>query len=122
MQPRSRQHTPDRAWWWDAQAAVAIGVALMGMCARVHLAALSRQQNVDAEYVAVRSSGTAEDAADTPFAGMFSSFMNVRGTEQLLASVRNCWASLLTARATAYRGRNKRPGPAPRSLKQIRSV
>ena len=68
--------------------------------------ALSHRQNVEAEFVAVRSSGTVEDAADTSFAGMFSSFLNVRGSDQLLLAVRQCWASLFTARAIAYRARN----------------
>jgi pyruvate,water dikinase len=72
--------------------------------------ALSRRQSVDAEFVAVRSSGTVEDAADTSFAGMFSSFLNIRGTDQLLMAVRQCWASLFTARAIAYRARNNVSG------------
>src|SRR5690349_21383945 len=33
-------------------------------------AGLSQQQEIEAEFVAVRSSGTVEDAADTSFAGM----------------------------------------------------
>ncbi len=66
---------------------------------------LSRQENVEAEFVAVRSSGTIEDAADTSFAGMFRSYLNVRGEDELLASLRRCWASLFTARAIAYRAR-----------------
>jgi pyruvate, water dikinase len=71
---------------------------------------LSRQQHVDAEFVAVRSSGTVEDAADTSFAGMFSSFLNVRGPDALIANVRHCWASLFTGRAIAYRARNNVTG------------
>jgi pyruvate,water dikinase len=67
---------------------------------------LSRAEHVDADFVAVRSSGTVEDAADTSFAGMFGSFLNVRGPEELVLNVRHCWASLFTARAVAYRARN----------------
>ncbi|HLY33341.1 MAG TPA: PEP/pyruvate-binding domain-containing protein, partial [Jatrophihabitantaceae bacterium] len=43
--------------------------------------------------VAVRSSGTSEDAGDTSFAGMNATFTNVRGTGELLARVVDCWAS-----------------------------
>ncbi|MBE3202752.1 phosphoenolpyruvate synthase [Frankia sp. CH37] len=53
--------------------------------------------------VAVRSSATAEDAADTSFAGMNSTFTNVCGEEELLARVRECWASLYGPRVVAYR-------------------
>ncbi|EFC82266.1 PEP/pyruvate-binding domain-containing protein, partial [Parafrankia sp. EUN1f] len=53
--------------------------------------------------VAVRSSATAEDAADASFAGMNSTFTNVSGEAELLARVRDCWASLYGPRVVAYR-------------------
>jgi pyruvate,water dikinase len=53
--------------------------------------------------VAVRSSGTAEDLAEASFAGQHDSFLDRFGEQDVLAAVRNCWASLWTARATAYR-------------------
>ncbi|WP_018636002.1 phosphoenolpyruvate synthase [Parafrankia elaeagni] len=53
--------------------------------------------------VAVRSSATTEDAAGTSFAGMNSTFTNVCGEAELLARVRECWASLYGPRAVAYR-------------------
>jgi pyruvate,water dikinase len=53
--------------------------------------------------VAVRSSATAEDTAGTSFAGMNETYTNVRGDEQLLAKLRECWASLYGARVIAYR-------------------
>src|SRR5690349_8486985 len=56
--------------------------------------------------VAVRSSATAEDLAEASFAGQQDTFLNVRGTDALLARVRDCWASLWTARALAYRERH----------------
>ncbi|HEX8967323.1 MAG TPA: phosphoenolpyruvate synthase, partial [Chloroflexota bacterium] len=68
---------------------------------------LSRHEQTQAEFVAVRSSGTVEDAADTSFAGMFRSYLNIRGEDQLLANLRHCWASLFTPRAIAYRARNQ---------------
>lgn len=54
-------------------------------------------------YVAVRSSGTAEDLAGASFAGLHDTYLDVRGPEQTVAAVRDCWASLWTARALAYR-------------------
>ena len=59
--------------------------------------------------VAARSSGTAEDTADASFAGMFESFLNVRGEEALLARVRDCWASGFTPRILFYRAKRKLP-------------
>lgn len=53
--------------------------------------------------VAVRSSATAEDLPDASFAGQQETFLNVRGEEDLLDSVKKCWASLWTARAIGYR-------------------
>ncbi len=55
------------------------------------------------EFVAVRSSGTAEDLAETSFAGQHDTYLDVRGETALLERVRRCWASMWTARATAYR-------------------
>ncbi len=55
--------------------------------------------------VAVRSSATAEDLASASFAGQQETYLNVRGMDALSAAVINCWASLWTARAMAYRAR-----------------
>ncbi len=60
-------------------------------------------------YVAVRSSATAEDLPEASFAGQQESFLNVKGEEALLEAVKNCWASLFTARAIYYREKNKFP-------------
>lgn len=57
-------------------------------------------KNVD---VAVRSSATAEDLPDASFAGQQESFLNVRGLRNLLDACLNCFASLFTDRAVAYR-------------------
>ena len=59
-----------------------------------------KQDNVD---VAVRSSATAEDLATASFAGQMETFLNVRGEEQLLDSVKKCIASLFTDRSISYR-------------------
>jgi pyruvate,water dikinase len=52
--------------------------------------------------VAVRSSATAEDTADTSFAGMNVSFTNVAGSD-LIERVLDCWTSLYGERVMAYR-------------------
>jgi len=54
-------------------------------------------------YVAVRSSATAEDLPEASFAGQQETYLNVHGREALLRAVKNCWASLFTARAVFYR-------------------
>lgn len=59
--------------------------------------------------VAVRSSATAEDLPGMSFAGQQDSFLNVRGADALLRAVRDCWASLWTARAIGYRARHGIP-------------
>jgi rifampicin phosphotransferase len=55
--------------------------------------------------VAVRSSATAEDLPEASFAGQQDTYLNVRELDDLLVAVRDCWASLWTARAMAYRAR-----------------
>ena len=53
--------------------------------------------------VAVRSSATAEDLPGASFAGQQETYLNVKGTEQLLDAVKKCFASLFTDRAITYR-------------------
>jgi len=57
----------------------------------------------DEPFVAVRSSATAEDLPDASFAGQQETYLNVRGVEELVESVKDCWASLFTERAIYYR-------------------
>jgi pyruvate,water dikinase len=58
----------------------------------------------DDPFVAVRSSATAEDLPDASFAGQQETFLNVT-REGLIDRIRDCWASLFTERAMAYRAR-----------------
>ena len=58
------------------------------------------------EFVAVRSSATAEDLPEASFAGQQATFLNIKGSEDVVKAVRACWASLFTARATYYRVKN----------------
>jgi len=53
--------------------------------------------------VAVRSSATAEDLPDASFAGQQETYLNVRGEEELLEKVKECFSSLFTNRAISYR-------------------
>lgn len=54
-------------------------------------------------FVAVRSSGTAEDMGDASFAGLYDSFLEIRGVDDVVEAVQKCWASLWTARCLSYR-------------------
>jgi pyruvate, water dikinase len=56
--------------------------------------------------VAVRSSATAEDLPDASFAGQQDTYLWIAGIDQVLDKVRDCWASLYTSRAIAYRAKN----------------
>lgn len=54
-------------------------------------------------YVAVRSSATAEDLPDASFAGQQDTYLNVQGEEEVIARVKECYASTFTDRAVYYR-------------------
>jgi phosphoenolpyruvate synthase/pyruvate phosphate dikinase len=53
--------------------------------------------------VAVRSSALGEDSQDASYAGQQETFLWIRGIEHLCDAVRDCWVSLYTPRAIAYR-------------------
>ncbi|MEK6760870.1 MAG: phosphoenolpyruvate synthase [Nanoarchaeota archaeon] len=53
-------------------------------------------------FVAVRSSATSGDSEEASFAGQQDSFLNVKGTENLIEAIKKCFASLFTSRATYY--------------------
>ena len=57
---------------------------------------------LQAMYVAVRSSATAEDGTEAAWAGQLESFLNTT-EETLLQNVKKCWASLFSPRAIFYR-------------------
>ena len=64
---------------------------------------LSQQYGARTTDVAVRSSATAEDLPTASFAGQQETYLNVRGEAMVLESVKKCFASLFTPRATSYR-------------------
>lgn len=59
-------------------------------------------KQLDARFVAVRSSATSEDSADAAWAGQLESYLNTTD-KTLLQNVQRCWASLFTPRAIVYR-------------------
>jgi pyruvate,water dikinase len=58
--------------------------------------------NPEASF-AVRSSATAEDLPDASFAGQQETFLNVQGIEEVLAKMKEVFASLYNDRAISYR-------------------
>lgn len=53
--------------------------------------------------VAVRSSAVDEDGATRSFAGQYETYLNIVGVDAVAEAVVQCWASVRTARALAYR-------------------
>jgi pyruvate, water dikinase len=53
--------------------------------------------------VAVRSSACAEDSETASYAGQQETYLYVRGADQVLERVRDCWASFFSERAIFYR-------------------
>ena len=75
-----------------------------GMAEDVREAILGAYRTMGTDsFVAVRSSATGEDGADASFAGMNETFTNVRGEQDLIEKVGQCWASLFGPRVVAYR-------------------
>jgi len=61
---------------------------------------------VESIPVAVRSSATAEDLPTASFAGQQDTYLWIQRADQVVTHVQNCWASLYTPRAIAYRIKN----------------
>lgn len=64
---------------------------------------LGKRTGLPDDFVSVRSSATVEDTERFSFAGLFRSFLNVRGPEALVRHVREVWASLYEPRVIFYR-------------------
>jgi len=60
-------------------------------------------EDLGAGLVAVRSSAIGEDGKDASFAGQYETILNVEGIEHLQAAIKQCIASLESARARAYK-------------------
>ncbi len=74
-------------------------------------AALQERAGADVA-LAVRSSATTEDGSEHSFAGQHDTILGVRTLPELEDAVRQCWASLWSERAVAYRQANL-PDAAP---------
>lgn len=70
---------------------------------RASYAELAAKIGHDDFSVAVRSSATAEDLPDASFAGQQETYLNIKGVEAVLASIKHVFASLYNDRAIAYR-------------------
>ena len=72
------------------------------LIAEIHTA----RDKLQTATVAVRSSATAEDLAESSFAGQQDTFLNVT-SDELLDALKACWASLWSERAIIYRQTQK---------------
>jgi pyruvate,water dikinase len=64
---------------------------------------LASHEKVKNPFVAIRSSATAEDLPDASFAGQQETYLNISGADNVISSVKECYASLFTDRAIFYR-------------------
>lgn len=87
-----------RRWIDDASMPAAIAETI-----RENYARLCEACHVEVLPVAVRSSATAEDLPTASFAGQQDTYLWVRGIDQVIRRIQNCWASLFTSRAISYR-------------------
>ena len=62
----------------------------------------NQHEKLSHTHVAVRSSATFEDSSDASWAGQMDSFLNTTN-QNLLHTVKQCWASLFSERAMLYR-------------------
>ena len=93
-------------------------ISEMGKTIRSYMESVTMPENIKTAIIdawkkageewayAVRSSATAEDLPTASFAGQQDTYLNVKGSENILAAVQQCWASLFTDRAIVYRAQN----------------
>lgn len=65
--------------------------------------------NLRTERVAVRSSAIAEDSTTSSWAGQLETYLNVT-KDNLIESIKKCWASMQSGRAKAYAQKQKLAG------------
>jgi len=97
----------------DDGGAVRSLIARLGMPPALRAEVSEAYRALGGGAVAVRSSATAEDLPGAAFAGQQDTFLNVVGEEAVMRAVVDCWASLWTDRAIAYR---RRQGIDPREV------
>jgi pyruvate,water dikinase len=65
-------------------------------------ARLATRSASDSLAVAVRSSATAEDAANASFAGEYDTYLDVGSAEDVIHGIVRCWASMFSVQALSY--------------------
>lgn len=70
---------------------------------------LSEKMGQKDPFVAIRSSATAEDLPNASFAGQQESYLNIKGKDDVVNRVQQCYSSLFTDRATYYRHKQHFP-------------
>ena len=111
---RRSRASPPRSTWSDpaalaaAEATIAAAFDRADLDPAVTAAILAAYEDladgrIAPSSVAVRSSATAEDLPGASFAGQQETLLGVTGAAAVVAAVRQCWCSLWTGRAIAYR-------------------
>ncbi|XP_037037027.1 uncharacterized phosphotransferase YvkC-like [Bradysia coprophila] len=72
-------------------------------------ALIDREENPANLKFAVRSSGVGEDSDDASSAGQNETFLGLRNLDEILESVKLCWASLFTYQSVEYRRQHVQP-------------
>lgn len=70
---------------------------------------LAELKNISSEYFAIRSSALGEDSKEFSYAGMLDSCLFRRTPEEITDAVLECWASIFSDRAVAYRAMRNIP-------------
>ncbi|MEA3335150.1 MAG: PEP/pyruvate-binding domain-containing protein [Chloroflexota bacterium] len=109
MEALAATNMKDPAALQEASRAIRACFAAGQLCPSLRRALSDAYANLGKPAVAVRSSATAEDLPDMSFAGQQDTFLNVVGEQALEKALVDCWSSLWTARAIAYRQRNAIP-------------
>ncbi|MBR3697342.1 MAG: hypothetical protein IKM97_03645 [Clostridia bacterium] len=77
------------------------------MSAEIKKEIIKSYEELNCEYVAVRSSATSEDGQKHAWAGTLETFLNVN-KENILETVKKCWQSIFKPRALFYRIKNEK--------------
>lgn len=87
----------------ELRSAILAGTLPQGIEDDLH--GILQAQHLLDESVAIRSSATAEDGDLASFAGIHSSYLNIKGLANMTTYIKTCYASLWTPKALAYRRR-----------------
>ncbi|MGH8064021.1 MAG: PEP/pyruvate-binding domain-containing protein [Candidatus Entotheonellia bacterium] len=82
-----------------------ITAAVLPAQVSIELEPFLREHHLAHRAIAVRSSAMSEDGPSASFAGMHQSVLNVQGVDAICRAILQCFASLWTPQAVAYRRR-----------------